>query len=299
MVKLALIGLGPMGKNYLNTLISFKNARITHLCSKTMQTLSSYPNKFSKTTDYKSIIKDKVDGVIIATPASSHFEIVSFFLRNNIPLLIEKPLTTNYQKALDLLKLHRNGTVLVGHTLLYHPAYQKLKKSLPKIGQVKKVVFVGANNNPRTDTSLIYDWGPHPISLFLDLFNESPEKIKVIGSKTHQTYVFLELNFQLDFPNGCQGFIKIAWNSKQKKRQLIAEGTKGILVFDDFVPYKLTLNSQPLKYDLTSPLKLEVEDFLKVLKGNGKPQSDLKFAVEVIGVLDRLEKSTQPNFNSN
>lgn len=296
MIKLALIGLGSMGKNYLSTIASFKNAQITHLCSKTQKTLDSYPDKYCKTTDYKSLIGNKqIDAIIITSPASTHFELASFFLKNRIPLLIEKPLTTNYDDALNLLKLQNNTPVLVGHTLIYHPVFMMIKQNLPKIGQLKKLTFIGANNNPISDTNLIYDWGPHPISLFLNLLKQNPFKIKLAGSKTNKIYGYMNLNYQLIFPDSIEAAINISWDSSQKKRQLIVEGTESSLKFDDFAKSKLTFNQKPLEYNPTPPLTLELKDFLKALKTNSKPQSDLKFGADVVKVLDMLNKSADSN----
>lgn len=295
MIKLALIGLGSMGKNYLNTLSSFKNAQITHLCSKTQRTLDLYSDEFYKTTDYKSLAgRKQIDGIIIATPASTHFQIVSFFLKINIPLLIEKPLTTNYLDAINLLRLQKNTAVLVGHTLLYHPTYLKIKQNISKIGKIEMITFEGANNNPRKNTSLIYDWGSHGISLFIDLLKDSPKNFKLITYKKQEQ--FIELNYKLNFKGNINCFLNMSWVSPQKKRSLTIHGSKGKLIFDDFAKSKLTLNNKPLPYNPTPPLTVELEDFLKSIETKQKPDSDLKFGVEVIKVLDMLSKLADSNF---
>src|SRR3989344_4854692 len=134
-LRLALIGLGRMGNNYLNSVKQLKEVQISWICSKTQKSLEELPSIYGKTSDYKTLVlKNGLDGVIIATPAPSHFEIAEFFLKNRIPLLIEKPLVTNPAEAEKLLTIQKQTQTqtqtqtpsIVGHTLLFYPAIKLL-----------------------------------------------------------------------------------------------------------------------------------------------------------------------------
>lgn len=61
---------------------------------------------YEKYNDYHDLLSI-VDMVYVATPPSTHFEISSFFLKNNIKVLCEKPLVTN-KKDLDILNSYNN-----------------------------------------------------------------------------------------------------------------------------------------------------------------------------------------------
>src|SRR5258708_8764255 len=99
MTTLALIGKGRWGTNYLNEVKKIPNSKI----------------KYVKTYNYKDILKyDDIDGIIIATPAETHVEIINAF--PNKFLLVEKPLTTSLSSALAII----NKNIMVGHTYLFN-----------------------------------------------------------------------------------------------------------------------------------------------------------------------------------
>src|SRR5262249_38712215 len=49
--------------------------------------------------DYKQFTGVALDAVIVATPPSTHPEIACFFMEHGLPVLCEKPLTTNVADA--------------------------------------------------------------------------------------------------------------------------------------------------------------------------------------------------------
>lgn len=289
-VKLALVGIGAMGENYLATVLKIPGVKITHVCAKTDQNLKNLKGRYLKLTDYHKLPSSLIDGVIIATPASTHFEIAHFFISKNIPTLIEKPLVTSFEQALTLKRLQslKKTPVLVGHTLLYHPAYLKLKQLLPKLGKIKSLFFEGANNNPRVDTTLLWDWGPHGISLFLDLVGGEPLSVEVKASSDKK------MTIKLLFKNIVASCL-ISWQSQRKIRRLSIFGSRGSLKFDDLANPKLLLlqnNHQSFpKYSHEPPLGLEVLEFINAIKKGSRIRSDLSFGVLVTKILHEVEKN--------
>ena len=72
------------------------------------------------------------DGFIVATPAETHFKLGKCILENKTPVLIEKPITTKLEDAIELNNIARENKVnlMVGHVLLFHPAFIKIKQML-------------------------------------------------------------------------------------------------------------------------------------------------------------------------
>lgn len=292
MKKIALIGLGVMGNYYLQTARLIPGCKIEQICAKSRKTLNKYSNSFKKSTNYKKI--EPADGIIIATPPSTHFEIAKFFIGKKIPLLIEKPLVLNYKDALVVKRLATKNKVpvFVGHTLLYHPAYLELKKNIPKVGKIKKIIFEGANSKPRVDTNVLYDWGPHGASLILDVLKSLPRKITFLKPPNLKR----EVSVNLIFPNNINGILNLSWVSQNKKRKLIIEGVKGLIIFDDMEQKKLVINLNEKiifpKIGKSQPLENELKEFLNILKPNHEVSNyNLAFAVKVIKLLDRIDKT--------
>lgn len=298
MTTLALIGLGSMGKNYLKVISKVPRAQIKYICSKTKFPLANFEDNFVKLNDYKKLINFPIHGVIIATPDQTHFEIARFFIRKNVPILIEKPLTVNYNLAKKLMSIKQEPKVLVGHTLLYNPAYQKLKKELSKIGKIKFLKFTGANNKSRKNSSVLYDWGSHGISLFLDLLQKNPITLKVDRFSRSHDGTLDEILVEMEFDKNIKANLNLSWKSKTKKRKLLVVGEKGKIIFDDTLKKRLCIkntntNVYP-KYSLKQPLVLEIAEFLNSISGKKKIHSDLKFGARVVEILDQIEQLVKP-----
>ena len=100
--KVALIGVGRWGYNILNTLDSIKELDLTHVVT-TKQLKLEYKNQNPKLlSNWKDILNFEVDAVIIATPPATHSCILEWFIKNNTPCFIEKPLCLDYETALFL-----------------------------------------------------------------------------------------------------------------------------------------------------------------------------------------------------
>ena len=66
--------------------------------------------------------------------------------------------------------------LMVGHLMLYHPAYIKMKESIKK-GKIGKVRYIYSNRlalgKLRKEEDVLWSFAPHDISMILDLVNEN------------------------------------------------------------------------------------------------------------------------------
>lgn len=298
MIRLALIGLGAWGKNYLTTAKQISGMQITHLCAQTPMTLQAFPDTYRKTTRYQDFLKEEgtIDGVIIATPPATHFEIARDFIQRRIPVLIEKPVVVSCPQGRRLAELVRTSEsiVMAGHIFTYHGAFQKLLELSKGIGRIKFVMTEGCDFGPfRRDISALWDWLPHDVSLCLKLFESEPLEVTAWGVevlrclKPQSDMVFLRLVFASQTP----AFIKIGRVSVQKKRNFQVIGTNGSLVFDDMQPQKLLYMKHPHlqgkdgemkdcltaaypKFSSAMPLLNQLQEFVRRIK-NKNPVTDM------------------------
>ncbi len=64
--------------------------------------------------------EDGIDFVVVVTPNASHYEICKAFLNAGIHVVCDKPVTTTYEKAVELQKLAEEKiTVIHGYLYLY------------------------------------------------------------------------------------------------------------------------------------------------------------------------------------
>lgn len=286
MITLALVGIGRWGKNYINTINNLSSCVL--------------PEKFIKTSNYKNLFKsNNIDGVIIASPSSTHFKITKEFLERGFNVLIEKPMTTSYRDALELFKIVKKfkNIVMVGHVYLYNPAFLKVKKLIKSIGKIKYISTEGMNYGPiRTDVSSLWDWGPHDISMAIDLLGSKPQEVSAIG--------YDMCNLKLKFAGDIYCFVNIGWLSPVKKRSMIIVGEKSTIVFDDTIEKKVALIGnfsidKEVNYPSFSkelPLTAEISSFVDLIKNREKNNnSSLKMGLDVVKVLEACEKSMKLN----
>lgn len=301
MIQLALIGVGYWGKNYLSTINSLTDCRIKYVCSKTGKSLQSLSDDYIKTTNYEELFKySDIDGVIIATPGATHYQIAKEFLERGFNLLIEKPLTINYKEAqnLNILKKNSKSKILVSHVFMFDPALIKSKQLIKEVGKVQYLYHEMLNNRPYyADRSVLWHLGPHTISLFLYLYQMDPIWIKALGFSD-----FVLIN--LKFPNQTQAFAKLNWSYPVKRRELVIVGSKGTIVYNDLqekkVIYYQNIESKSKvtypTYSPKSPLFLEIREFIDAIKENREVnKSDLDFGVRVTRILNIAEQSLQNN----
>lgn len=304
MVTLALIGAGKWGQNFLHTVDSLDNCQIKYVCTQSQKTLNSLPNRYTKITSADKLLNYDIDGVIIASPASTHFEIAKKFLSKKFNLLIEKPLTTKYSQALKLQKIWqlKKPKVLVGHVYLYNPAYQEFKKLFKEIKTVASIRFEGIGSPIRKDVSVIWDWGPHPISIMIDLIQQPVSKVSAKGTKKSYSNLYDTVEALIEFKNGLRASIYISWLGKRKIRKLTVEGKDEKIELDDtnMTNRKVFLNKANTppeypKYKSGTALTEELKEFIEAIQGFKQIKSDINMGVEVVKIISAIEKSIENN----
>jgi len=89
---------------------------------------------------------ESLDGLIIGSPDAFHLENLRECAGSGIPILLEKPLDSTFEKICDVVRFARtyDGPIMVGHCMRYAPILQQAKKMIDRgdIGRVCSVRFV-------------------------------------------------------------------------------------------------------------------------------------------------------------
>src|SRR5215813_2600758 len=105
--RVAVIGAGYWGINHVRNF--FELDALEMVCDESGAMLEKVQSRFSgiKTrTDFRIALSDaKVDAVVIATPAETHYRIATLALEAGKDVLVEKPLTLNLSDAARLVQL--------------------------------------------------------------------------------------------------------------------------------------------------------------------------------------------------
>jgi predicted dehydrogenase len=170
-------------------------------------------------TDYKSLFGN-VDAVSIAAPTSVHFVIARDFLKKNIDILIEKPITETTEEADELIHLaeSRDLIIQVGHLERFNPAIVALKDI------VKKPMFIESHRlsifqGRCTDVSVVLDLMIHDIDLILNFVRSKIRAVYASGVPVVSEHVDIA-NARLEFENGCVANVTASRISTKNERKI-------------------------------------------------------------------------------
>ena len=129
MTKIAIIGMGVMGKNHYRVIQNINNVEIVGLCDPVAK--DEFSHKLYKDLD-EMLNTVEIDAVIIATPTFLHKEIALKCIEKAIDLFIEKPVASTVEDGQIILKASKakNTKVVVGHIERFNPVVQSLKNEI-------------------------------------------------------------------------------------------------------------------------------------------------------------------------
>src|SRR3989442_5340055 len=80
--------------------------------------------------------EDGLEVVSIMTPNNSHYAIAKAFLEQGIDVICDKPLTTDLEQALELMRLVRQTGLVFGVTYCYtgYPMVRQAREVIPNWG---------------------------------------------------------------------------------------------------------------------------------------------------------------------
>jgi predicted dehydrogenase len=333
-ITLGLIGLGYWGANYLRVLLQLNEVRLKLVCDKETKKLMDYAGLASKssinfTDDLAKVTRDEeLEAVIIATPASTHYEIAKKMLEAGKHVLVEKPLTMNYEQALELSHLSErmSRVLMVGHIYCFNPAVNYMKDVLSsnKLGKLYYGIGLRLGLGPiRNDASCTWDLATHDIAMLDYLLNKMPSSVSAHGlsflqkEKGIHDYAAIQLNYDNDFKFS----LIVSWYAAEKTRMWYLMGSKGMIKFDDInksasvtiynksVTFSTDLDVipsvnkvMPIEGDIiipyiqqSEPLLLENRHFIECIKAGKKPLTDSTQGARVVKVLEAIEESIRNN----
>ncbi|MBN1592567.1 MAG: Gfo/Idh/MocA family oxidoreductase, partial [Candidatus Coatesbacteria bacterium] len=245
MIDIACVGSGAWGKNLVRTFAQVPDARLLYCCDtdpKVLQQLSkAYPG-CEATDDYDRVIQDdRVEAVVIASPARLHYEHARAALLAGKHVFVEKPMALASRDADDLIEIAEKGALrlMVGHLLLFHPAVRKLKEliSAKDLGEVYYIYSQRTNlGRIRSDESALWSFAPHDISVAIYLLDQEPSSVSADGRAYLQAGVEDVVFLTLHFPDGKMSHIQVSWLDPHKVRRLTVVGSEKMVVFDDVEP---------------------------------------------------------------
>ena len=319
--NIAVIGSGYWGKNLVRNYHTLGALKL--ICDKNPVLLEQYNTQYPEVETCMAlndvISREDIQGLVIATPAETHYTLAREGLLAGKHVYVEKPLVLDEREGQALIDLasERDRMLMVGHLLQYHPAFVRLKE-LALSGELGRVNYIYSHRlnlgKIRREENILWSFAPHDISMILSLACEDPEHVYATGGNYLHRQIADVTTTHLEFPSGLRAHIFVSWLHPFKEQKLVVVGERKMAVFDDTQPWtdKLLLYPHKIKWQNnmpvpekgaperveipeSEPLRLECEHFLDSFTNGNRPQTDGEEGLRVLKILNAAQRSLNKN----
>jgi predicted dehydrogenase len=329
MISLGIIGCGYWGPNLLRNFYALPDCQVKYVADpspSSREYVQKYYPSVKAISDYREVLTSPVDGVVISTPAETHYALAKEFLIADKHVLVEKPLAMLTSEAKELVDLSekRNRVLMVGHTFEYNAAVRYLKKAIES-GQIGKIYYIYAQRLNlgivRQDINALWSLAPHDISILLYIINKMPLAISATGRDFLQPGIEDVVFMTLYFPEDVIAHVQVSWLDPGKVRRFTIVGSERMIVYDDVSDAKIQIFDKGIKkqnlkdslgayddfgkfqlikvagdvvfpkIDFTEPLKMECRHFVDCIVKQSTPFTDGQNGLRVVTVLEGAQRS--------
>ena len=325
MIQLGLIGVGHWGPNIARCFEISGNVELRWLCDLDSSRLAGIAAKYphaSSAPDFQTVLDDDdVEAVAISTPAATHYEITRKALLAGKHVLVEKPITTDSQQALELIRIakQQHRILMVGHVFEYNSTVQALKDLIDsgELGEIYYLHFERTNLGPvRTDVNALWDLASHDVSIMCYLLGRAPTQVTAWGRAFINSGIEDTVFATFDFGTTL-AHIHASWLNPRKVREITAVGGEKMAVWNDLdVQHPIRIYDKrivdpeelPDSYDAykttvvdggvhiphiqcNQPLKAECDHFIECIEQGVRPLSDGYVGLRVLSALEAATTS--------
>ena len=284
---------------------------------------SNFP--FSRAIEtHQTVLADpSIDGVVIATPAASHFPLAKEVLDAGKHVFVEKPLATKVAEVDELSRraTEQNLVVMTGHTFVYNSAVRHVKRLIDsgELGELRYIYSQRLNlGRIRSDIDALWNFAPHDISI-IQYWLGDPEPISIgrQGMAYMQEGIDDVVFLNLEYPGKVIANIHVSWLDPQKVRKMIIVGSRKMVVNDDIAENKLVIYDKGIdrrailgenmdfdspelsrfnyrrgdilmpEVKFAEPVRVEAEHFVDCIRNSHEPLTGLSHARSVVSILER------------
>ena len=332
-LRIGIIGAGMYACTvHMPALRKFKAVRVVAVCRHHKERLNQFCKLFHISkgyTNYKQLLdKEHLDGVVISSPHSLHYEHAKACLERGIPVLIEKPMTIKVAHAKELVQLAKKKQIpiVVGYNRHYWANYCVAKKMIEdkEIGEIRfisarwvaDIEWALARTDPpgyfrtkafhkegdapnfRGDPKLagggmFIDGGSHLLDTILWTTGLRPRRVTAfMDNRGFQTDCDTALT--MTFDSGAMASCAVMGATKTfKGHELHIHGTKGTIFVDDYtILYQLEGQKEVQIVDLPGDSS-STANFVNVLLRKEHVYSTAEDGLKAVIMVDAVYRAAQ------
>lgn len=322
-LHIALVGYGYWGPNLARNFHQLAGVKLAYVVDPNPAARAQAEQRYGCATAARldEILADPaLAGVVVATPARTHFTLARDALAAGKHVLVEKPLTMDLDEGAELIALARQQqlTLMVGHVFEYNPAVRYIK-TLIEQGELGEIFYLYSRRvnlgRVQSDVNALWSIAPHDISIALYLLGQMPDAVRCQGASCLNGSVEDVVFLTLFFPNNLLCHVHASWLDPSKTREMTVVGSRKMVVYDDvsaegkvriydkgvfrkgdvtYGDFQYKLHSGDIlipRLDLHEPLQMECAHWIDCIRTGTPPLTDGENGLRVLKVLDAGERS--------
>ena len=329
MVGIAVVGAGYWGPNLIRNFAAVGElvAVVDRDQARLDKQRSLYPGLHFTANLQEVLQNEAVQGVALATPADSHYDLAKKVLQAGKSVFVEKPLAQTVAECQDLIDLadERGVVLMVGHTFEFNAAVQYVEKCIEQneLGQIYYIYSQRLNLGVvRSDINALWNLAPHDISIALRWLKKMPVRVDARGYTYLQPGIEDVVYLNMEFEDGVAVHVHVSWLDPGKVRRMTVVGSEKMIVYDDasteakiqlydkgidrrgldgslgdfdsFGKFQLIQRAGDVlipRIDFAEPLRSECQHFVECVAEGKKPLTDGENGLRVVKVLEAASRS--------
>lgn len=276
MIKMAVVGIGSMGRNHLRVLMDTSDVEVVGISDVNIKATEEVAKKY-KLPIYANYIQlfneKKPDAVVIVVPTVYHLKIALAAINHGIHVLVEKPIATTTTEAQEMIEaaVQKNIILGVGHIERFNPAIIELKRRIDD-GALGRIFMIHARRQSPfpgriQDVGVASDLATHELDMMRYLTGSEVEtltaEISCVMQKDREDIILGLLRFE----NDVLGILDVNWITPTTVRELSITGEKGMFAVN-YLTQELFFYENPAANEIFDLTNWESERYFTVDAGN-------------------------------
>lgn len=317
-MRVGVIGVGSMGQNHARILADMGMlAGVSDISSEAAKKVAD-KYSVSSSTDYKELLKEDVDAVVIVTPTTTHKKVAMDAMNAGKHVLLEKPMTGVSSDLVELVKLaEKQGVVLAGGFVERHNPVVDFAKKAIQSGEYGELITAASRRvsslpSRIKDVGVVMDLGIHDLDVIQHVVDQDARSVYALGGRGKGIEFEDHANILIDFDKGATGFVEVNWLTPMKVRKLALTCSKNFVEVDymeqsaqvcssSFKPFEPgNLFNVPLEFDLRrialrkeEPLRRELTDFISAVEKGRQPLVPGESGVKTLKIAEAALRSVR------
>lgn len=242
------------------------------------------------------------DVLVVCTPPTSHVDLALQGLSGGAKVLVEKPLAPTLADADRLVAAldGRSDRARCAENLLHAPFWRVVQELRPQLGPLEHLSLRteqpppdwGHFAEPLAAGGVLFDLGPHPIALALDLAGEPVVAVSAELSSTRDDGADDDATLRLHFASGLVAELRVSWTAPTPTWDVQAASAHGVLRIELLPDLLVEHDGEPVdvptRHEAVDP-RLEqlgyIDQLLDLLAGSDDRGQSIDAARHVLEVI--------------